>query len=157
MRRREFVTALGSSFASWPLAAVAQQQSGMRRIGVLMGVKEDNPQEQAGAAAFQQALLELGWIDGRNVRLDYLWATPDRVRAAATDLLQSAPDAIVVTSTPAARAFQQSTRAVPIVFVGIADPVRTGVVLSLAHPGGNRCPCTYPLPRLLLWQLPIPA
>jgi putative ABC transport system substrate-binding protein len=109
----------------------------MRRIGVLMGVKQDNPQEQAGVVAFQQALLELGWIDGRNVRLDYRWATPDRVRAAATDLVQSAPDAIVVTSTPAARAFQQATGALPIVFVGIADPVRTGVVLSLAHPGGN--------------------
>jgi ABC-type uncharacterized transport system substrate-binding protein len=137
--RRKFLVALGGAVAAWPLAARAQQPSGMRRIGVLMGVKQDNPQEQAGVVAFQQALLELGWIDGRNIRLDYRWATgdPDRVRADARDLVQSAPDAIVANSTPAARAFQQATRAVPIVFVAVADPVRTGVVLSLAHPGGN--------------------
>ena len=111
----------------------------MRRIGVLMALKEDDPQEQADVVAFQQALLELGWIDGRNIGLDYRWATgdPDRVRADATDLVQSAPDAIVVNSTPAARAFQRATHALPIVFVAIADPVHTGVVLSLAHPGGN--------------------
>ena len=137
MKRRDFITLVGGAATGWPLAARAQQPSGMRRIGVLMGVKEDNPQERAGVVAFQQALLELGWIDGRNVRLDYRWATPDRVRAAATDLVQSAPDAIVVTSTPAARAFQQATDALPIVFVGIANSVRTGVVQSLAHPGGN--------------------
>jgi len=111
----------------------------MRRIGVLMALKEDDPQGQADVVAFQQALLELGWIDGRNIGLDYRWATgdPDRVRADATDLVQSAPDAIVVNSTPAARAFQRATHALPIVFVAIADPVHTGVVLSLAHPGGN--------------------
>jgi putative ABC transport system substrate-binding protein len=111
----------------------------MRRIGVLMATKEDDPQVQAGVLAFQQGLLELGWIDGRNIRLDYRWgaADLDRVRVDVTDLVQSAPDAIVVGSTPAARAFQQATRAVPIVFVAIADPVRTSIVLSLAHPGGN--------------------
>jgi putative tryptophan/tyrosine transport system substrate-binding protein len=95
MRRRDFISFV-SSAAAWPLAARAQQPSGMRRIGVLMGVKEDNPQEQAGVVAFQQALLELGWIDGHNVRLEYRWATPDRVSAAATDLVQSAPDANVI-------------------------------------------------------------
>ena len=138
MRRRDFIGIVGSA-AAWPLAAHAQQPERMRRIGVLMALKEDDPQGQADVVAFQQALLELGWIDGRNIRLDYRWATgdPDRVRADATDLVQSAPDAIVVNSTPAARAFQQATRAMPIVFVAIADPVRTGVVLSLAHPGGN--------------------
>ena len=138
MRRRDFISFV-SSAAAWPLAARAQQPSGMRRIGVLMALKEDDPQGQADVVAFQQALLELGWIDGRNIRLDYRWATgdPDRVMADAADLVQGAPDAIVVNSTPAARAFQQATRAVPIVFVAIADPVRTGVVLSLAHPGGN--------------------
>ena len=137
MRRRDFIRLVGGAATGWPLAARAQQPSGMRRIGVLMGVKQDNPQEQVGLVEFQQALLELGWIDGRNVRLDYRWATPDGVKAAATDMVQSAADAIVVTSTPGARAFQQATRAVPIVFVAIADPVRTGLVQSLAHPGGN--------------------
>jgi putative tryptophan/tyrosine transport system substrate-binding protein len=138
MRRRDFISFVGSA-AAWPLAASAQQPERMRRIGVLMALKEDDPQGQADVVAFQQALLELGWINGRNIRLDYRWATgdPDRVRAEATDLVQSAPDAIVVNSTPAARAFQQATHAVPIVFVAIADPVRTGVVQSLAHPGGN--------------------
>ena len=133
MRRRDFISFV-SSAAAWPLAARAQQPERMRHIGVLMALKEDDPQGQADVVAFQRALLELGWIDGRNIRLDYRWATgdPDRVRADATDLVQSAPDAIVVNSTPAARAFQQATRAVPIVFVAIADPVRTGVVLSLA-------------------------
>ena len=137
MRRRDFIRLVGGAATGWPLAARAQQPSGMRRIGVLMGVKQDNPQEQVGLVEFQQALLELGWIDGRNVRLDDRWATPDGVKAAATDMVQSAPDAIVVTSTPGARAFQQATRAVPIIFVAIADPVRTGLVQSLAHPGGN--------------------
>ena len=138
MRRRDFISFVSSAVA-WPLAARAQQPERMRRIGVLMALKEDDPQGQADVVAFQQALLELGWIDGRNIGLDYRWATgdPDRVRADATDLVQSAPDAIVVNSTPAARAFQQATRAMPIVFVAIADPVRTGIVLSLAHPGGN--------------------
>jgi putative tryptophan/tyrosine transport system substrate-binding protein len=138
MRRRDFISFV-SSAAAWPLAAHAQQPERMRRLGVLMALKEDDPQGRADVLAFQQALLELGWIDGRNIRLDYRWATgdPDRVRAEATDLVQSAPDAIVVNSTPAARAFQQATHAVPIVFVAIADPVRTGLVLSLAHPGGN--------------------
>ena len=130
---------VGGTLAASPLQVRAQQSERMRRVGVLMALKEDDPQEQADVVAFQQALLELGWIDGRNIRLDYRWATgdPDRVRADATDLVQSAPDAIVVNSTPAARAFQQATRAMPIVFVAIADPVRTGIVLSLAHPGGN--------------------
>jgi putative tryptophan/tyrosine transport system substrate-binding protein len=140
VRRREFITLVGAAAAAWPLAARAQQPSGMRHIGMLMsGPKENDPEAQALVMAFQQGLLELGWIDGRDIRFDYRWATadPDRVGADATDLVQSAPDAIVVNSTPAARAFQQATRAVPIVFVGIADPVRTGVVLSLGHPGGN--------------------
>jgi len=139
MRRRDFIKVLSCSAITWPLAARAQHPELMRHIGVLLGSKEDDPEAQALVVAFKQGLLELGWIDGRNIRLDYLWAAADldRVRADATDLVQSAPDAIVVSSTPAARAFQQATRAVPIVFVGIADPVRTGVVLSLAHPGGN--------------------
>jgi putative tryptophan/tyrosine transport system substrate-binding protein len=103
MRRRDFISFVGSA-AAWPLAASAQQPERMRRIGVLMALKEDDPQGQADVVAFQQALLELGWINGRNIRLDYRWATgdPDRVRAEATDLVQSAPDAIVVNSTPAA-------------------------------------------------------
>jgi putative ABC transport system substrate-binding protein len=139
MRRRDFISLVGGALAASPLKVRAQQPERMRRIGVLMALNEHDPQGQADVVAFQQALLELGWIDGRNIRLDYRWATgdPDRVRAEATDLVQSAPDAIVVNSTPAARALQQSTRALPIVFVAIADPVRTGVVLSLAHPGGN--------------------
>jgi len=138
LKRREFITLLGGAAAVWPLAARAQQADRMRYVGVLSGFKEGDPEAQP-VMAFQQGLQELGWTDGRNIRLDYRWATadPDRIRAHATELVQSAPDAIVVDSTPAARALQQATRIVPIVFVAIADPVRTGLAVSLAHPGGN--------------------
>ena len=139
MKRREFITLLGGAAATWPLAARAQQPERMRRIGVLMNREADSPDGQAHFAAFQQALRQLGWSDGRNIRIETRWGVADAnsIQRIATDLVQSAPDAIVVNSTPAARALQQSTRAVPIVFVAIADPVSTGVVLSLAHPGGN--------------------
>ena len=139
MRRREFITLLGGAAAVWPLTVRAQKPDRMRHVGVHLGFKEGDPEAQPLLVAFQQGLQELGWIDGRNIWLDYRWATadPNRVRALATELVQSAPDAIVVNSTPAVRVLQQATHTVPIVFVAIADPVRTGVVLSLAHPGGN--------------------
>ena len=139
MKRREFITLLGSAAATWPLTAHAQQPERMRRIAILTSPAENTPQGPAGVAAFRQGLEKLGWTDGRNIRIETRWGLADAnsIQRIATDLVQSAPDAIVVGSTPAARAFQQATRAVPIVFVAIADPVRTGVVLSLAHPGGN--------------------
>src|SRR5262245_27888936 len=97
MKRRDFITVLGGATA-WPLVTRAQQSDPMRRIGVHLGFKEGDPEAQPLVVAFQQGLQEFGWADGRNIRLDYRWATsdPERVRTQATELVQSAPDAIVV-------------------------------------------------------------
>lgn len=139
MRRRDFILLVGGTLAASPLQVRAQQSERMRRIAILAPRAENDPEGQDLVAEFREALEKLGWTDGRNIRIEIRWGVADAnsIQRIATDLVQSAPDAIVVGSTPAARAFQQATRAVPIVFVGIADPVRTGVVLSLAHPGGN--------------------
>jgi len=121
---------------SWPLAAHAQQNERMRRIGVLMPYAKDNPEGQARNAAFLQELQKLGWTEGRNLQIEYRWDTGD-LRKAATELVTSSPDVILATSTPAVAALQQATRIVPIVFTQVADPVSGGFVASLAKPGGN--------------------
>ena len=102
MKRREFITLLGSAAASWPLAARAQQGERVRRIGVLMGLTESDPEAQSRIAAFRKTLRDLGWTEGRNVRTDYYWAAGDidRTHALAKELVNSAPDVIVV-NTPA--------------------------------------------------------
>jgi putative ABC transport system substrate-binding protein len=139
MRRREFITLLGAATAvAWPLAARAQADR-LRRIGVLMNVGESSPIGQARVAALVQALHKLGWGDGRNVRIDIRWAATDlkRFRSYASELVELAPDVIVANTTPAVTALQQATRTVPIVFANAVDPVGSGLVASLAHPGGN--------------------
>jgi putative tryptophan/tyrosine transport system substrate-binding protein len=138
MRRREFITLLGGA-AAWPLAARAQQAERMRRIGVLMAVAADNPEEQARLAAFHQELGQLGWVIGRNAMIAIRWAAGDakRMRNYATELLALAPDVILATSGTILPALLDATRTVPIVFVQVADPVGAGFVASLAHPGGN--------------------
>ena len=137
MRRREFIAGLGGTAAAWSLAARAQQPS-TRRIGVLMAFAESDPQAQARVAAFQKGLGELGWFEGRNIHIDTRWA-PDaeRTRLLARELVALKPDVIVAHTTPAARAVQQETRAIPLVFVGVADPVGAGFAASLPWPGGN--------------------
>ena len=137
MRRRKFLGVLGGA-AVWPFAARAQQPRRMRRIGVLMNLAADDPEALARIGAFLQGLQELGWTDGRNVRLDYRWAAgdPGRYRSYATELAEAAPD-VILGGGAAVVALQQATRTVPIVFVGISDPVGVGVVASLARPGGN--------------------
>jgi putative ABC transport system substrate-binding protein len=139
MRRRELIGAMiGASV--WPLGARAQQApERMRRIGVLMNLASDDPESQARIAAFQQALQELGWTDGRNVRLDYRWATGDagHFHRYAEELLALAPDVILASATPSAQALQQLTRTMPVVFANVGDPVGMGLVASLARPGGN--------------------
>jgi putative ABC transport system substrate-binding protein len=139
MQRREFVTLLGGAAAVWPLVARAQQPERMRRIGVLMNLTAEDAESQARNTNFLQALGELGWVDGRNVRIDYRWAAadPERFRVYAAELVASAPDVIVAFATPAAAALQQATRTVPIVFVSVIDPVGANVIESLSHPGGN--------------------
>jgi ABC transporter substrate binding protein len=138
MRRRQFITLLGGA-AAWPLVARAQQPERMRRIGVLMYLAADDPDSPARVAAFAQGLQELGWIDGRNIRIDYRWGAGDteRYRAYAAELVALAPDVILVSSGSALAAVQNATRTVPIVFVNVGDPVGAGYVASLARPGGN--------------------
>jgi putative tryptophan/tyrosine transport system substrate-binding protein len=137
MRRREFIAGLGA--AAWPLAARAQQGDRVRRIGVLMPLDENDPVAKARISAFTQALADLGWADGRNVRMDLRSGRGDanRIRALAQELVGFQPDVIVTGTTPAAVAVQRETRTIPIVFVDGGDPVASGMVSRLDRPGGN--------------------
>jgi putative ABC transport system substrate-binding protein len=142
MNRRVFITLLGGAAAApipWPVAARAQQQNGVHRIGVLMGWAEGDPEAKTDLAAFVQGLQQLGWADGRNVRIDYRWANGDidRMRAFAKELVELRPDVILSNTTPATAALQRETRTIPIVFVIVSDPVGAGLVASLPRPGGN--------------------
>jgi putative ABC transport system substrate-binding protein len=139
MRRREFITLLGGAAAAGPLAARAQQTDRMRRIGVLHTPAADDAEGQARNAAFLKALSELGWTDGRNVRIDSRWGAsdPDNVRKYAAEFVALAPDVILATGSATVGPLLQATRTVPIVFVSVPDPVGAGFVDSLARPGGN--------------------
>jgi putative ABC transport system substrate-binding protein len=139
VRRREFITFLGGASATWPLAAMAQQAEQIRRIGVLMNRAADDSEGQAGVAAFQQGLQQLGWRDGGNVRLDIRWShnDVDFDRKFAAELVALAPDVIMAAGTLSVTALQRVSHTLPIVFVGVSDPVGAGVVDSLARPGGN--------------------
>jgi putative ABC transport system substrate-binding protein len=139
MRRREFITLLGGAAVAWPRAAYAQQADRMRRVGVLLNRVADDPEEQARLAVFLQPLQELGWTDGRNVRIDYRWAAADanRSRTYAAELVALAPDVILAAGSQSTAALLQTTRTVPIVFVNVVDPVGAGYVARLARPGGN--------------------
>ena len=139
LRRRQFITLLGGAVAAWPLAARAQQPGGMRRIGVLMPYAADDREAQARITAFLQGLAQLGWLDGRNVRIDIRWAVADaeRIRQYAAELVALAPDVILANSSSSVSALLEVTRTVPIVFAAVADPVGAGYVESLAQPGGN--------------------
>jgi len=138
-KRREFITLLGGAAVTWPLAARAQQRERLRRIGVLMNVTADDPEAQSRMTAFVQELGQLGWTDGRNIRIDTRWAAGDagRFRRYAEELLALAPDVILASATPSVQALQQATRTVPIVFANVTDPVGSGYVDSLARPDGN--------------------
>jgi ABC-type uncharacterized transport system substrate-binding protein len=139
MRRREFITLFGGAACGWPRAVRAQQPERMRRVGVLMNLSADDPEGQARLAALRQGLQQFGWTDGRNVRIDYRWSTPeaDRIRKDAVELVALAPDVILSSGTPTVAALQQATSTVPIVFVLVADPVGAGIVENLSRPGGN--------------------
>jgi ABC-type uncharacterized transport system substrate-binding protein len=139
MRRREFITLCGGAAAAWPMMARAQQSERMRRIGVLMSLAADDKQGQARLAAFLQGLQELGWTDGRNVRIDIRWGTGDagRNRRHAAELVELAPDVILASGGSIVGPLLQATSTVPIVFTQTPDPVGAGFVESLARPGGN--------------------
>jgi putative ABC transport system substrate-binding protein len=138
MRRRDFITLLGGA-AAWPLAARAQQPERMRRIGVLMPFAADDRQAQARVTAFLQGMAQLGWTDGRNMRIDMRWTADDAdlYRRYATELVALAPDVILASTSLSVAALQQASRSVPIVFASVIDPVGAGFVASLARPGGN--------------------
>jgi putative tryptophan/tyrosine transport system substrate-binding protein len=139
VKRREFITLLTGAAAAWPLAARAQQGERMRRIGVLMHLPENDPEAQARMRAFLQGLQQLGWAEGRNVRIDYRFgaADVDRARRYAAELIALAPDVIHATGTGPMAAVHEATRTVPIVFAQVPDPVNAGFVDNLARPGGN--------------------
>jgi ABC-type uncharacterized transport system substrate-binding protein len=137
--RREFITLVGGAAAAWPIAARAQQGERMRRIGVLMSLTADDPEGQVRLTAFLQGLQQLGWTDGRNVRIDTRWGAgdADRSRGYAAELVALAPDVILASGTSTMGPLLRATRTVPIVFTQVTDPVGAGFVDSLARPGGN--------------------
>jgi putative ABC transport system substrate-binding protein len=139
MKRRQFIGLVSGAAFAWPLSARAQQPEQIRRIGVLMGTAEGDPEGQARVAAFRQALQELKWTEGNNVRIDIFWAAGNAARASAfaAELVKLAPDVILGTATPTMRALRQATQTIPIVFAGLADPIGDGIVKSLSKPGGN--------------------
>ena len=139
MKRRAFIAGLGSAVAL-PVVARAQQPERMRRIGVLMGLDENDPLAQTFVSASIQALAGLGWTDGRNVRMDVRWGgggDTNLIRALAQELVGLRPDIILAGTTPATAAVQRETRTIPIVFAGVADPVASGIVERLDRPSGN--------------------
>ena len=139
MQRREFIKLIGRAAAAWPLAARAQQPERVRRIGALYSLAEDDPESVVRRAAFEQALKGLGWIDGGNLRIDYRWARgdPELIRKFVAELVASAPDIIVTSTSQATGPMVRATLNIPIVFVQVMDPVGSGFVESMAHPGGN--------------------
>src|SRR5215475_8018727 len=139
MKRRDFIALLGGAAAAWPLAARATQAERMRRIGVLMGYPEGDPQAQANVTALLEGLQNLGWIEGRNVQIDYRWAggDPDKARTFARELIATTPDVMVPSTNQVTRILQQETQTIPIVFAFVGDPVGSGFAASLARPGKN--------------------
>ena len=125
MTRRQFITALGGAAVVWPIAARAQQSERVRRIGVLAGLSADDAQGQARLVAFVQGLQQLGWTDGRNVRIDFRWGAgdADRFRRYAAELIALAPDVVLASGSPAVGPLLHATRTVPVVFASVGDPV----------------------------------
>src|SRR5262249_24422715 len=140
VKRRDFITLLGGAASAWPVAVRAQQAERMRLIGVLMGYAESDSDARAWYAAFREAFQKLGWTGGRNVQLDARWATPDdagSMRRFAMERVALQPDVLLSSTTPTTTALLQQTRTISIVFALVADPIGSGFVASLAHPGGN--------------------
>src|SRR5215470_3419184 len=139
MRRREFITLLGGAAAAWPLTTRAQNGERVRHIGVFVDLTESDPEGQARVAALKRGLQDLGWTEGRNLRIESRWAAgvAARMKPLAEELVSLAPEVIVSSGAPTLTALQQETRTIPLVFCQISDPVAGGFVESLSHPGGN--------------------
>ena len=138
MKRRAFITMLGGA-AAWPRAGHAQQPERVRRVGVLISLPESSPLAQAYVTAFVQALRRFGWVEGKNIQIDYRFAAgdPTLFENYAAELVGISPDAILTGGSPAVAALQHQTHTIPIVFTGVGDPIGQGFVQSLARPGGN--------------------
>jgi putative ABC transport system substrate-binding protein len=141
MRRREFITLLGGAAASWPVTARAQPPAPdrVRRVGLLMGPAEGDPEAHTWVAAFVEGLRELGWTEGRNLQLIYRWAGGNlgRIETFGRELIELKPDVILASNTPAVAALKHESQTIPVVFANLSDPVDTGLVPNLARPGGN--------------------
>jgi putative tryptophan/tyrosine transport system substrate-binding protein len=139
MKRREFIKLIGSAAATWSSGASAQQSERMRQVGVLMGIAESDPAQQSFVSTFTQALQDLGWHPGRNIRIDYRWGAgdADKIQSFAREFVEQKPDLIVGHTTPVVAALKQQTGTIPIVFTQVSDPVGSHFVDGLAHPGGN--------------------
>jgi putative ABC transport system substrate-binding protein len=139
MRRRDFISLLGGVAVAWPMAARAQQGDRMRRIAFLHAFAENDPESLARIVAFRQGLEALGWIENRNIRVEHRYSGGDldRIKTHTTEVVRSAPDIIVCSSTPIVAALKQATDTIPIVFSVVNDPVGQGFVATLSHPGGN--------------------
>jgi putative ABC transport system substrate-binding protein len=139
MRRRDFITLLGGGAAAWPIAARAQQGERMRRVGALLGGDEGDPILKDRFSAFVQRLAELGWVDGRNLRLDARWAAlnAERMQRFAKELVELRPDVIFAQTPAATKAMQQQTQTIPIIFAGVGDPAANGLLDNIAKPEGN--------------------
>src|SRR5215470_2078501 len=138
MNRREIIAALGAAAAS-PFLALAQPSEQMRRVGVLMSLLPDDPVGVADIAAFRRGLADLGWIEGRNIHIEYRWPGGDveRAQVLAKELVALRPDVLLARSTPTTAALKRETDTIPIVFVNVAEPIESGFVQTLGRPGGN--------------------
>src|SRR5215470_10643366 len=138
MKRREFISLIGGA-AAWPLAARAQEPGRVRRIGVLLALADPDPEGKTRIAAFQRELQNLGWTEGRNVLIEYRWASgdTDRLRAFAAELVSMRPDVLVGHGSVSAEPLGRETRTIPIIFAMVSDPVASGLAASLSEPGGN--------------------
>jgi putative tryptophan/tyrosine transport system substrate-binding protein len=150
MRRRQFITILVSAAAIWPLTARTQQHERVRRIVVWVGRAEDDAEAQRQVTAFRQGLQALGWTDGHNIRTDYRWelGDSDHRQTIAQEIVEQRPDVIVCSNTLGVAALARENRTIPIVFAGISDPVGSGFVANLAHPGGMVTGFTFNEPTL---------
>jgi putative ABC transport system substrate-binding protein len=139
IHRRDFITLLGGATAAWPLAASAQQGERMRRVGVLTQYAEGDPAGARNIAAFRQKIRQLGWIEGYNFAIEYRWTagSPDLYRKYAVELVAAKPDLLMASTATGLEALLQATRTIPIVFTSVLDPVGSGLIDNLAHPGGN--------------------
>ena len=139
MRRREFILALGGAVATWPLAAQAQKPDRIRRVSVLVGLAEKDPEAIDRIKAFRLGMRDLGWVEGRNIQIEYRFAGAnlESIDKHVAEVVSLAPDVIVAHSTPVLAVLRPATRTIPIVFAMVNDPIGQGIISNLAHPGGN--------------------